>query len=336
MKIGIYGDPHITKKLSYISDEWDASILNTFKNMYETFKNNKVDKVVCLGDFFDSSVLEASSVKKVTEVLSIINDAEFKTHILLGNHEVHGPEGNVLEFLNYENIKPEILLSSEEGLLFVPYTQSLEELDKLMFKDKIVFTHHDIYGSKLSGGKSKATFGVDRDILKDAKLVINGHVHNRWRAGNVINAGSLFTTQFGELDEVYRDKPCYYILDTESLGLEIFQNDDSIMFVTVDAETLEEDLSIYSNNKKVLRIMYEKEEDIPLNREDDEKVLRVVLRKKLPGSMTTDVSDKVINGGTLDLKSFVVKYIEKDETLLPEERQRLIELSKIILRGVKE
>jgi DNA repair exonuclease SbcCD nuclease subunit len=240
---------------------------------------------------------------------------------------------NILEFIEYDNIETELLLESyeDEGILFIPYSQQVSEVDPEMWKDKIVFTHHDIYGSELAGGKVKATFGIDPNIFEGAKLVVNGHVHNRSKVGKVINAGSLFSTQFGELSETRRDKPQFYILDTETLEMTSYDNEDSIMFVTTDAKSVKKDLSKYKNNKKVVRVLYDNEEDVDKEiLESDETILRVTYRKRLPTEvLTPDMESKI--AGYLDLKVFLVQFIDRDDSVLPEDKSRVIELSKAVL-----
>lgn len=331
MKFGIFGDPHITKKIQEFQTQWDKLVVEAFVDMYKTFDNNNVDVVVCTGDFFDKAVLEAKHVKLVSEVIDIM--ASKKTYLLLGNHEIDSEEHNILSAYDglIETIIPVTTLSDLSGALFIPYNVDLSSLDSNMFKNRIIFTHHDIYGSVLAGGKVKASFGYDPNMFNDAKIVFNGHIHLRSTLGKVKNVGSLFSTQFGELSEDGSDTPMYYIYDTETSNLSCFINHKSLFYVTCSINDIDKVVNeTYKDLNLILRVSYEEGsvEDFTV----PDNVLKVSKRKIISNN-TLSSTEIVKNSTAIDIKEMISSYIDKDVSVPGADKSRLKDRCFSILGG---
>lgn len=314
MKVGVYGDVHLTKNMRGMQSLWEESATSSIINMYKKFDEEKVEFAVCLGDFFDKPVIEAKSLHLVLPILNYINTREYPTYLLLGNHEIDDHEHNILEYLSeYDNIKPvtnwDIV---KDDFLFIPYSVDPRELDNNIFNSKYVFTHHDIYGSELAGGKTKAFFGLDSEIFKDAKLVMNGHVHLKYNVtSNILNAGSLLVSQQGELRVC--QYPSYYILDSDTGLLTEFENKDSMIYLSIDVK--DSGLIVekgYDQNKLVLRVDYEGE--LP---ESFINTAHTSWRKKIT-SIQSDTAE-IVRTSNFDLKNYLIEYIKKDPTVTDKE-----------------
>lgn len=309
MLIGVYGDVHVSKNMRSLQQLWDKTATESLRYMYDKFDELDVESVVCLGDFFDAPRIEAKNMQLVMPILDYINSRTYPTYILLGNHEIDSTESNILDFLSmYKNIIPMTHAMDIEGMLFIPYSEDPQLYD---MKDRIVFTHHDIYGSQLAGGKNKAFFGLDPSVFKDAKLVMNGHVHLKSRpAHNIVNAGSILVSQQGELK--LGDYPSYYTLDNKTADLKEYENIYSMIYLTIGENDTNKISSRYMSDNLVLRVEYEGE--IP---KDFMYTERVSWRKKISsiGSTTeTKVSDR-----NFDLKNYLTEYIKNDESVSDKE-----------------
>jgi len=328
MILGIYADPHITKNMKSIQDHWEGSVYKTFRSMYDQFNEETVEMAVCLGDFFDKAVLEAKSVRLVTEILQLINSQSFPTIFLLGNHEVDSYYHNILEFLDqYENIIPvtERRLI-DNNMYFLPYTSDIEDFEGTdCLKDKIVFTHHDFYGTELANGKVKASFGVDPDLVKDAKIVFNGHVHLHSKLGNILNLGSVLKSQQGELR--VGEYPYFAIYDTVIGNLKLIPNLESILYLTVDTD-IRKVISKYSSDCKfLLSICYEEDGDM----EDPDQfsnIIKYSMRKLVTGSLESDVE---ISRTHVDIKEVISQYIKNDSSVQDEDKDSMISLGLSLL-----
>lgn len=330
-KIGIFGDVHLTKRMGAFQQQWNDSAIKTFEYMYQKFEEECVDYVVCLGDFFDKSVLEARSVSLVTSILKIINSCKFSTKFLLGNHEIDSDEHNILEFLHeYENIDPITQLRVTTDSVYVPYLFDIEQIAQMnpdWCKGKYVFTHHDIYGSLLASGKVKASFGVNPSLFELSRKTFNGHVHTPSTLGKVQNVGSILKSQQGEM--AYDNRPEFYILDLETGLQSSYKNPYSLLYMSVPYEQLSLlPLTEEEKSRTVLRVDCKSSEDVG---EVPDGFLHVVM--KLSAKHQTLETTDTLQNTNVDLKEFIARYIQKDETILPEQKSVMINLGIQLLEG---
>lgn len=323
MKIAIYGDAHITRKMGHFQNQWDSSLISIFKKIYGDFHRLGVDMAVCLGDFFDKSILEAKSVKLVTEILDIIEHSEFKTRILLGNHEIDSNDHNILDFLKgYININPITNLDVFNNLTFIPYSIPIEEVPMEYIENRYVFTHHDIYGSELAGGKVKASFGTHPELLSSAVYVFNGHVHLPCILGNIFNVGSITKMQQGEIR--LGEFPTYLVLDTYQGNIYSYPlKDDLILPITVNISEIDKVLSGYNeSNKFLLRVVYEGEPPNLKNYLKDPRILSISLKKSISESIGDEGNE--IKKSNLDIKEFFSSFIRGDASLSENMKDKII------------
>lgn len=329
MKLAIYGDVHLTRNMRNLQEYWNESIVRLFHDLYYKFDSSHVESAICLGDFFDKSVLEARSVKLVTTVLNIMNSRTYPTYLLLGNHEIDSNERNILEYLEgYDNIIPiteKTLVDNQ--LLFVPYNYPIEELTSDELRGKFVFTHHDIYGSELASGKLKASFGVNPSIFDETIATYNGHVHTPSELGKVKNVGSLTKAQQGELK--YLENPIYYITDTvEYWSVSYNIEENFIAYQDIDASQIKRVLDHYNESVKiVLRVSYDYEDEIEAidTYRSNPRILKLTLRKNLKDSLKGE--SEVLKRKTLDVKEIITSYISKDSSLDETQKERRIKMS---------
>lgn len=306
MNVGIYSDVHLTKNMRSLQSIWDTTATRSLHYMYNKFDELGVEMVVCLGDFFDTPNLSAKNMSLVLPILDDINSRIYPTYILLGNHEIDDQEQNILEYLKvYENIHPVTSITMMENMLFIPYQDDPTGFD---MKNTIVFTHHDIYGSALAAGKTKAFFGLDPLIFREAKLVMNGHVHtSSWVSNNILNVGSLLKSQQGEMR--VGEYPQYYTLDTNTKQLNTYQNKHSMIYLTIDETNIGEVLQEgYDQDHLVLKVEYSGE--IPKEFID---TAHTSWKKKI--SSIDDNKGSVAHISNFDLKNYLVEYLKKDTSL---------------------
>lgn len=303
MLIGCYGDVHLTKNMRSLQYLWDTTATKSIISMYDTFDELEVESVVCLGDFFDTPRLEAKHMNLVLPILRHMNERTYPTYILLGNHEIDSDESNILDFLStYDNIIPVTKLTEIERFLFIPYNVNPTEVEYK--SNHIVFTHHDIYGSELAGGKTKAFFGIDPDIFSEAKLVMNGHVHLKSEVrSNVVNAGSILVSQQGELK--LGEYPEYYTIDTLTGSLVRYENKNSMIYLTIDESETGKVVEKYDQMHCVLRVEYN--DEIPDNYIN---TAHTSWRKKI--SSIEGKVESVVSTSSFDMKNYLTEYIKKD------------------------
>lgn len=318
MKIGVYGDCHLTKNMRTLQDIWDVTASESLHYMYNTFDEENVEMVVCLGDFFDSPRIEAKHMSLILPILKDIESRAYPTYILLGNHEADNEDSNILDILGaYDNIHPVTTPIHMENMLFLPYYVDPTEHS---MRECIVFTHHDIYGSSLAGGKTSAFFGLDPALFNKAKLVMNGHVHLKSKlSSKIMNTGSLLVSQQGELR--LGDLPSYYTLDTRTGKYDEFFNKYSMIYLTVDEKEIGEVVKCqYDSAHLVLKIEYEGE--IPENMIE---TAHTSWKKKISDINSTSPVE-IVQRSQFDLKNYLVEYIKRDITISDTEKENYIKI----------
>ena len=207
-RILIYTDPHFCQYSSIVRKEvgkYSQRITGLLRsiNWAEKLAEDKgCDSILCLGDFFDKSHLNASE-------LSALQDIEWSSlphYFLVGNHEmaeVSLEKSSVHVFKMVPNVTviehTDIIKENGADIIFIPYT--LEE-NRCEIKDyceqlgsqnrRLIFSHNDIAGIQFGGYKSQTGFEIE-DIKLNCDLFINGHIHNGgWVEENhILNLGNL-------------------------------------------------------------------------------------------------------------------------------------------------
>lgn len=235
MKIGIIGDTHFKDFLSYadyISDRRLAEKKEILDFIVKSFEDCGL--IVFLGDNFHSKNNSSETNREFVEFIERFGDKE--VYIISGNHEKKGDGKTAIDFLGEvkkknwhiftrpssiefvwknSDVGPSTQPKSAYKLDFLPYmlnselgVENSEEatkhiMDHLTGGD-ILFTHHNITGTSFNGISTDTLKGVvlDKDELeKKYKLIIAGDIHVPQQYGNVIIAGSLFTSEVGELEK---------------------------------------------------------------------------------------------------------------------------------------
>lgn len=315
MRVGIYADPHITKRMGSLQDHWEKSVIHTFEYMYDMFDRLGVDKVICLGDMFDKAVLEARSVNLVNRVTEIMNSRIYTTYLLLGNHEIDSVENNILEYFDgLAGVIPVTRLTTVGPFLFIPYGESISSDEFNTHGAKYAVTHHDFYGVELAGGKVRASFGDDPNLMKDFKIVFNGHIHTQSELGNILNAGSVLCSQHGVLRE--GEFPRFYIYDTDRETLESFYNPHSLVYWTVNPRGLDKFIESDESNSGsfILRVEYTEGEDMDTEGITlPDNVLDLQFKKHI---QDTSLEDTKVERSVLDVKDIMKRFIDKDISLI--------------------
>lgn len=269
MKVGVYTDVHCAFTSSILPLRSADSryttrldmIIDSFRFMYDTFRQKGVDCIVNCGDLFDSCQLRAEEISAMAEALSYGGDVP-EYHVL-GNHEVFDTErqfcSNAL-LSNYSYIhlitQPTKLAN---GISFLPYMRpDLAEADLPLIQNKILFSHIDIAGSTVTP-QHVLESGVDPHLLKSLfGLVVNGHLHAPQKLlGCVHNIGASTSLSFSDNES---SCPRFTIIDTDTLQMEFIDNPYAIRFIKGKAASLEDAKQLVASaspNSCVVRISLE-------------------------------------------------------------------------------
>ena len=309
MRVSVITDTHWSSRKSsrLFQDYFEQFYKNVF---FPTLEQYGIDTIIHMGDAFDSRksidfVGLDWTRKVVLEPLS-----KYKVHLITGNHDVYFKNSNKVnspELLlkDYQNIKtysePTEVNIGGLNILLLPWINS-ENQDKSFkmiknTKAKVVMGHLELQGFRVNKNLVMEEHGLEANLFSTFKKVFSGHYHTRSDNGTVFYLGNPY---------------------------EIYWNDvnDPRGFTIFDTETLEH-FHIDNPYRMFYNIYYE---DTPYQtfdvREYENKIVRVIVRKKSDIKQFERFIDKLYNANIAELKvveNFAIEVSEDFEAFESED-----------------
>jgi len=227
IKIGVFGDPHLTTQLPYTvagSSFRKDQLISFLEYSFEVMIKNKVDLILVLGDLCHKTSLGPDDLDLLMCFLELSRVSDIPTVIIHGNHDLDYDD-SILKFLdrfkeNCENIffenhsyyakylfpkfSTEIMAINyceDERFLYDASQNAYKEKDKL----KILMGHVGVKGTL--HGTTTSIRGVKKEdveeLSKGYDLILFGHHHNfQVICKNGLYAGSLHQVRIDERDTV--------------------------------------------------------------------------------------------------------------------------------------
>ena len=309
MSVAILTDTHFCARKSsrLFQDYFEQFYNNVF---FQTLEQYGIDTVIHMGDAFDSRksidfVGLDWTRKVVLEPLS-----KYKVHLITGNHDVYFKNSNKInspELLlkDYQNIKtysePTEVNIGGLNILLLPWINS-ENQDKSFkliknTKAKVVMGHLELQGFRVNKNLVMEEHGLEANLFSNFKKVFSGHYHTRSDNGTVFYLGNPYEIYWSDVN-------------------------DTSGFTIFDTETLEH-FHIDNPYRMFYNIYYE---DTPYQtfdvREYENKIVRVIVRKKSDIKQFERFIDKLYNANIAELKvveNFVIEVSEDFEAFESED-----------------
>ena len=316
MRLLLYADPHWCQYSSIVRSrgmkystrlENEIASINWVQILAE---EQHCDRIICLGDFFDKESLNSEEISALSE----IEWSNIPNYFLVGNHEAGI---NTLEF-NSSNIfrtaefmvisVPRRMIFTEDintEICFLPYIlenkrKSINDyFGEKRCKRRIILSHNDLKGIQM--GQFLSTSGFDlSDIEANCDRFINGHLHNGTRISEkIFNIGNLTGQNFSE-DATKYTHSCF-ILDTETLSIDVFDNPNAFNFYKID-----NNLNIDLNYPAVVTIKIKEDQKEELNHfleSNKDKIIekRIIIQTELLDKQQVENS----------IKSLSINHIEE-------------------------
>ena len=254
MKLCIYSDPHwstfssILRQRGRVFSRRLEALIDSINWVEQLAKQQGCSDVYCLGDFFDRNNITAEEITALNE----IKWADMPHTFIVGNHEITKDDlsmnsMNVLSKYGWVVNRPVMVnIYDNLHLYLIPYVDedNRKSLRDTMLEAKpgydyqsvneknVIFSHNDIKGIRYGAYVSETGWGID-EIENNCSLYLNGHLHNgQWVSNKILNVGNLCGQNFTEDGFTY--KHCAFILDTDTLELQVFENPYAINFYKVD------------------------------------------------------------------------------------------------------
>lgn len=248
MKLCIYSDPHWSTYSSILRQRGKSyskrleTLIASINWVENLALQNNCSGIFCLGDFFDRNNLNAEEITALNE----INWSNLQHTFIVGNHEITKDDlsmnsMNVLAQIGQVIKEPKYLEFDKFNIVIIPYIDEdnrkpldiiLKELSINIVNRTIILSHNDIKGIRYGAYVSESGFAID-EIERNCELYLNGHLHNgQWISRKILNVGNLSGQNFTEDGFVHSH--CAFILDTDTLELQAFENPYAIYFYKVD------------------------------------------------------------------------------------------------------
>ena len=310
MRVAIITDTHYgaRKGSKHLHDYFEKFYNDVF---FPTLEKEGITTVIHMGDIFDSrKSIDLQSLEWSKRVI-FEPLKKYKVHAIIGNHDCYYKNTNFVnspELLlrNYPNIKvyskaTEIKVDKRK-ILMLPWICSEnydETLDKIKkSKSKVAMGHLELNGFKATRGHMMED-GMDVKVFNKFEKVYSGHFHTRSDDGKIFYLGNPYEMFWNDVN----DPRGFHIFDTETLTHTPVNNPYKLFY----------------------NIYYE---DTPYQtfdaREYENKIVKVIVRKKSKSKNFEKFIDKLYSVGISDLKiieNFDIQSndnfeIEEDENTL--------------------
>jgi DNA repair exonuclease SbcCD nuclease subunit len=243
MKILTIGDTHCRTK--YLNE---YKIFK--KEIIKKAKKNQPDLIVMLGDdLHNHATAHSSQLEEVCDLIFQLSKIA-PTYKLIGNHEMVSPSSFLLKDHHFHSMKhiDNVTIVDEpmivDNLGFCPYVPKGRFSEVDIFQDcDLTFTHQEFRGANM--GKVEST--SDDVWLKDRKMAICGHIHDRHQVSdNLVYVGS--PAQF-----TFADNEKKYILNIDGFVFDYEEMKDIIKYKTHEIRHDEEcDYSKKDRNRVIV------------------------------------------------------------------------------------
>lgn len=288
MKVAIITDTHYgaRKGSKLFHDYFEQFYTNVF---FPTLREYGIDTVIHMGDAFDSrKSIDYQSLEWAKRVVfEPLKD--YDVHMIVGNHDTYYKNTNNVNspdllLQTYPNIKtysrPTEAKIGDLNILFVPWINQENEKEtlKLLKKttSKCAMGHLELQGFRVNR-QIVMEHGLDSKLFEKFERVFSGHYHTRSDNGTVFYLGNPYELYWTDLND--------------TRGFTIF-----------DTETLEH-FPVNNPYKMFYSIYYE---DTPYQtldtREYENKIVRVVVRKKSDVKQFEKFIDKLYSSNIHELK----------------------------------
>ncbi len=346
MKVLITSDLHIHPHKK--SSERLQDCLNALDWLFATAIENKINKILFLGDLFhDRQRIDVPTYQKTFEIFEkYLSKGLFDIFLLLGNHDLwHFDKWDISSVFPLRSIKGVHVIDKPctvniDGfdVSFLPYTHDPASDLKLVNNDsefKLLCGHVAIDGALWNSSGTTADVSIEQDgemvkvdtsVFSGWDQVFLGHYHAQQKLKrNIEYVGSPLQLNFGEASQ----QKHIIIYDLEKHTKEYIINDFSPIHLIVS----EKDLGKHNLKSNFLRVMVD---DISKSEVIE---LRNDLQKKLVASLEIKQIDKKIEEQEMMIEGakailfneseMLNKYIAQDKTI-ELDKDKLLGIGKLI------
>lgn len=325
MKVCLITDTHWSARKSsrLFQDYFEQFYNNVF---FPTLEQHGIDTIIHMGDAFDSRksidfVGLDWTRKVVLEPLS-----KYKVHLITGNHDVYFKNSNKVnspELLlkDYGNIttysEPTEVNIGGLNILLLPWINS-ENQDKSFkliknTRAKVAMGHLELQGFRVNKNLVMDEHGLEANIFKNFKKVFSGHYHTRSDNGTVFYLGNPYEIYWNDVN----DPRGFTIFDTETLEHFHIDNPYRMFYNIYYEDTPYQTFDVREYENKIVRVIVRKKSDIKQFERFIDKLYNAnIAELKVVENFAIEVSEDFEAFESEDTISVLNRYIEEAEVNL--------------------
>ena len=325
MRVAVITDTHWSARKSsrLFQDYFEQFYNNVF---FPTLEQHGIDTIIHMGDAFDSRksidfVGLDWTRKVVLEPLS-----KYKVHLITGNHDVYFKNSNKVnspELLlkDYGNIttysEPTEVNIGGLNILLLPWINS-ENQDKSFkliknTKAKVVMGHLELQGFRVNKNLVMEEHGLEANLFSNFKKVFSGHYHTRSDNGTVFYLGNPYEIYWNDVN----DPRGFTIFDTETLEHFHIDNPYRMFYNIYYEDTPYQTFDVREYENKIVRVIVRKKSDIKQFERFIDKLYNAnIAELKVVENFAIEVSEDFEAFESEDTISVLNRYIEEAEVNL--------------------
>ena len=324
MKVAIITDTHYgaRKGSKLFQDYFELFYKNVF---FPTLEQYGITTVIHMGDAFDSrKSIDYQSFewakRVVFEPLS-----KYDVHMITGNHDCYYKNTNNVNSPNlllqsYPNVKtyssPTEIKVGNLNMLLLPWIcmeneeQSLKAIKNT--KSKIAMGHLELQGFHVNRSVVME-HGLEANIFKNFTKVFSGHYHTRSDNGTVFYLGNPYEIYWNDVN----DPRGFTIFDTETLEHFHIDNPYRMFYNIYYEDTPYQTFDVREYENKIVRVIVRKKSDIKQFERFIDKLYNAnIAELKVVENFAIEVSEDFEAFESEDTISVLNRYIEEAEVNL--------------------
>jgi DNA repair exonuclease SbcCD nuclease subunit len=325
LKVCLITDTHWSARKSsrLFQDYFEQFYNNVF---FPTLEQHGIDTIIHMGDAFDSRksidfVGLDWTRKVVLEPLS-----KYNVHLITGNHDVYFKNSNKVnspELLlkDYGNIttysEPTEVNIGGLNILLLPWinSENQDKSFKLIKKTraKVAMGHLELQGFRVNKNLVMDEHGLEANIFKNFKKVFSGHYHTRSDNGTVFYLGNPYEIYWNDVN----DPRGFTIFDTETLEHFHIDNPYRMFYNIYYEDTPYQTFDVREYENKIVRVIVRKKSDIKQFERFIDKLYNAnIAELKVVENFAIEVSEDFEAFESEDTISVLNRYIEEAEVNL--------------------
>jgi len=325
MRVAILTDTHWSARKSsrLFQDYFEQFYNNVF---FPTLEQHGIDTIIHMGDAFDSRKSIDFAGLDWTRRVVLEPLSKYKVHLITGNHDVYLKNSNKLnspELLlkDYGNIttysEPTEVNIGGLNILLLPWINS-ENQDKSFkliknTRAKVAMGHLELQGFRVNKNLVMDEHGLEANIFKNFKKVFSGHYHTRSDNGTVFYLGNPYEIYWNDVN----DPRGFTIFDTETLDHFHIDNPYRMFYNIYYEDTPYQTFDVREYENKIVRVIVRKKSDIKQFERFIDKLYNAnIAELKVVENFAIEVSEDFEAFESEDTISVLNRYIEEAEVNL--------------------